>query len=209
VQRLDRETSGVLVFARHEAAQTVLISQFARHSAERAYWCVVAGTPDAQTIRSLQVRDRGDGLRGGVPVRDTAAGHTTDGTESQANRERLPLMVTHIALRRTSEVLSELECRLETGRTNQIRIQLSELGHPVCGDVKYRSPFGQPPVRDGSGAPRLMLHAARLGFLHPVSGQSLTFERPWPAPARKWLRSVFGAEETGMESADARRFELR
>jgi 23S rRNA pseudouridine1911/1915/1917 synthase len=209
VQRLDRETSGVLVFARHEAAQTALIRQFARHTAERAYWCVVAGIPAVQTIRSLQVRDRGDGLRGGVAVAGPASGQTTDGTKSQANRERLPLMVTHLALRRTGRGLSELECRLETGRTNQIRIQLCELGHPVCGDVKYRSPFGQPPVHDDSGAPRLMLHAARLGFLHPVNGQSLTFERPWPVPARKWLRSVFGVAEAGGESADARHCELR
>ena len=62
---------------------------------------------------------------------------------------------------------AELECQLETGRTNQIRIHLAELRHPICGDVKYRGPFAEPPIADNSRAPRLALHAADLGFVHP------------------------------------------
>jgi 23S rRNA pseudouridine1911/1915/1917 synthase len=171
VQRLDRETSGVIVFARNPAAQRVLIRQFASHTVLRRYLCLVPGLVDAQTISTRQIRDRGDGLRGSAP-------EGVDGLR----------MVTHVRPLRTLGQWSELECRLETGRTNQIRIHLAELGHPVCGDVKYRGRFGQAGIPDESEVPRLALHAMCLGFEHPETHCVLEFSRPWPADIARWLR---------------------
>ena len=83
-----------------------------------------------------------------------------------------------------------IECRLETGRTHQIRIHLSEAGHPLCGDKDYRGPLGQKPLVDRSGAPRLALHAAELGFEHPLTGEPLHFETRLPRDLSDFLRRL-------------------
>ncbi len=171
VHRIDRETSGILVFARTEEAQQFLIHQFAAHSVLRRYLCVVPGQLSAQTLRSRQVRDRGDGLRG------SSEDPTADGLD----------MVTHVCPLRRFAAFTELECRLETGRTNQIRIQLAELGFPLCGDVKYRGPFGGAEVVDSSDAPGLALHAAELGFHHPGTREPMSWQLPWPPLMLRWL----------------------
>jgi 23S rRNA pseudouridine1911/1915/1917 synthase len=173
VHRIDRETSGILVFARTSEAQQGLITQFAAHQTLRRYLCVVPGHPKATTLRSYQIRDRGDGLRG-------------SGSEDQPGRH----MITHIQPLRAPGGYTELECRLETGRTNQIRIQLAEIGHPLCGDVKYRGPYGAAPLPDHSQAPRLALHAAELGFRHPVTGVEHAWQRPWPGDILRWLATI-------------------
>lgn len=173
VHRIDRDTSGLLVFARNRAAQQKLISQFAVHEALRIYLAVVPGHPPSQTIRTRLIRDRGDGLRG-----------STDDTSIVRHA------VTHITNLRRVGQYSELVCRLETGRTNQIRIHLAELGHPVCGDIKYRGPFGQPPLPDTSGSPRLALHAARLQFAHPETGKPLDYRSPWPPEMQRFLERL-------------------
>ncbi|MHB0955441.1 MAG: RluA family pseudouridine synthase [Pirellulaceae bacterium] len=170
VHRIDRDTSGLLVFARHKDAQRHIIQQFAEHDAVRKYLAVVPGHLQDQTIRSQLIRDRGDGLRGSTP--DTTIGQHA---------------VTHIKFLRRIHDYSELVCQLETGRTNQIRIHLSELGHPVCGDIKYRGPFGGPVVQDTSGCPRLALHAAQLRFVHPETGAMLHYDSPWPAEMQNFL----------------------
>ena len=85
---------------------------------------------------------------------------------------------------------AELECQLETGRTNQIRIHLAEMGHPICGDVKYRGQFRKPPIIDNSRAPRLALHAADLGLVHPVTGQALMFSVPLPADLQRFIAGL-------------------
>lgn len=175
VHRIDRETSGILVFARNEISQAGLIKQFAAHDALRKYFCIIPGWLKAQTISSRQIRDRGDGLRGSSP----------DGSEGKH-------MVTHIAPLRRLGDFTELECRLETGRTNQIRIHLAELGHPICGDVKYRGPVGKPPVEDSSRAPRLALHAAELGFLHPVTEEAHDYKSGWPKDILALIRRLKG-----------------
>lgn len=181
VHRIDRETSGILVFARTENAQRGLITQFAAHTAMRRYLCLIPGTMFAQTIVSYQIRDRGDGLRG-------SSDRPSDGQK----------MVTHLSPSRRLGQYSELECRLETGRTNQIRIHLAEKGHPICGDVKYRGPFGQPPIADLSNAPRLALHATQLGFVHPVTQEVHDYQLPWPKDIQSLIRrlSAIGAEGT-------------
>ncbi len=173
VHRIDRDTSGLLVFARNEKAQGNIIGQFAQHDAVRKYLALVPGHPEDQTIQSQLIRDRGDGLRGSTP-------NTNIGQYA----------ITHIRVLRRIGAFTELECRLETGRTNQIRIHLAELGYPVCGDIKYRGPYGQPMIDDTSGVHRLALHAAQLRFLHPEAGELLDYESPWPVDMRQFLNHL-------------------
>lgn len=173
VHRLDRETSGLVVFARSVAAEQALVAQFAAHSVDRVYQAVVWGQVDTQTVTTQFVRDRGDGLRG-----------------STAYASEGKLAVTHL---RPLEVFGEyslIECRLETGRTHQIRIHLSELGSPVCGDTAYRSRLGESAIIDRSGAPRLALHAHRLAFDHPETGERLSFEAPLPRDLTEWKTTL-------------------
>jgi 23S rRNA pseudouridine1911/1915/1917 synthase len=80
-----------------------------------------------------------------------------------------------------------VECRLETGRTHQIRIHLAEAGHPLCGEKVYQHQPGRPPLKDASGAPRIALHAAELGFHHPISGEAMRFEMPLPLDLQQFL----------------------
>lgn len=173
VQRLDRDTTGVIVFARTTPAAAILIDQFAEHRAERVYSAIVAGCPPATTIRSHLVRDRGDGHRGSSP----------DG------RHGVPA-VTHLRPIETRGGFTKVECRLETGRTHQIRIHLSELGFPVCGDREYGSPVGEAMPDRQKPPPRLALHAAFLAFIHPATQQRMEFASPWPADLEDWWRNA-------------------
>ena len=173
VHRLDRDTSGLMVFARTATAERSLVEQFREHSIDRAYLAIVSGEIAAQTIESFLARDRGDGKRGSVA--DSNAGQHA---------------VTHIRPVEVVNVFTLVECRLETGRTHQIRIHLSEAGHPVCGDKEYRGPLGQKPLLDHSSAPRLALHAAELGFEHPLTGESLLFESRLPRDLSDFLRRL-------------------
>lgn len=170
VHRLDRDTSGLLVFARGGDAEQNLIAQFSEHSVERVYQAVVRGRPDDGTIESWLVRDRGDGLRGSSKK---------DGEGRRA--------VTHVRVLREFAGRSLVECRLETGRTHQIRIHLSEAGHPVCGDRIYRGANSGDPAVDDSGAPRLALHACRLSFRHPSTGERMTFAADLPDDLSRFL----------------------
>jgi 23S rRNA pseudouridine1911/1915/1917 synthase len=172
VHRIDRETSGLVVFARNVPASRILAEQFRLHVTQRRYLTLVVGRVAARTIRSLLVRDRGDGRRG--------SGTGADGKEA----------VTHVApLEHFGDDYTLVECRLETGRTHQIRIHMSESGHPVCGERVYVA-TRRGAARDESGAPRVMLHAAELGFVHPVTGATLHFESPLPADMRKVIEAL-------------------
>ncbi len=163
VHRLDKETSGLVVFARTPIAERELGRQFHAHTVTRRYLAVIHGVLPPQTIRSFLVRDRGDGRRGSTP---------NAGVGKEA--------ITHIAVEDRLGDYTLLSCRLETGRTHQIRIHLSETGHPVCGEAVYnRKPHG-PVIPDASGAPRLALHAVELGFVHPETGEELHWEMPLP-----------------------------
>jgi 23S rRNA pseudouridine1911/1915/1917 synthase len=162
VHRIDRDTSGLIVFARNAKARDVLIGQFKGHSIERTYLAIVRGEAAAGTIRSFLVDDRGDGRRGST--QDPGAGK---------------LAITHVRVLETFDGFTLVECRLETGRTHQIRIHLSEAGHPVYGDIKYGSPASQ---LDASNEvlSRLALHASSLGFRQPTSAELLRFDSPLP-----------------------------
>jgi 23S rRNA pseudouridine1911/1915/1917 synthase len=184
VHRLDRDTSGLMVFARTREAEQRLIRMFAKHDVTRAYVAVAHGRVEAQTIDTWLVRDRGDGLRGSV------------GSAGQAGLESPPhnaqRAITHL---RPIEHLPEftiVDCRLETGRTHQIRIHLAEIGHMLCGEKTYTQPVGQRPRDDTSRAPRHALHAAELALAHPITNQPLQFRQPLPKDLREWLVKLRG-----------------
>ncbi len=173
VHRLDRDTSGLMVFARTAAAEQRLVHLFRKHDLHRVYLAIAHGEVRAQTFESYLVRDRGDGLRGST---------------------RLPNVgkraVTHVRPVEYLDGYTLVECRLETGRTHQIRIHLAEAGHMVCGEKVYnRRLFGEM-MEDRSGAQRQALHAAELGFRHPVTGEELKFQMPMPSDMQRLLAKL-------------------
>jgi 23S rRNA pseudouridine1911/1915/1917 synthase len=170
VHRLDKETSGLVVFARTVEAERHLGRQFRAHSIDRLYLALVRGRVQEGRIESWLVHDRGDGRRG-------SSSSPNEGQHA----------VTHV---RKVEDLGEytlVECRLETGRTHQVRIHLGEAGTPLCGERVYDRPLHGKPLPDGSGAQRIMLHAATLGFTHPATGKHLRFTAPLPKDMAKLL----------------------
>src|SRR5262245_1504139 len=153
VHRIDLETSGLVVFAKTADANRELSNRFRDHDLERAYLAVVAGA----FPEAVKVVDR--------PVGGRRA-------------------VTHVEVReRFDGRATLLACRLETGRTHQIRLHMTAVGTPVIGDTRYGRPFAPAP-------PRMALHAARLGFAHPRKGAPLSFESPWPPDLGTWLRET-------------------
>jgi 23S rRNA pseudouridine1911/1915/1917 synthase len=163
VHRIDKETSGLVVFARNVEAERELGRQFRAHATDRVYLTLVRGKAKPGRIESYLIRDRGDGRRGS--------------TSKPGEGQRA---VTHV---RVAEELGDytlVECRLETGRTHQVRIHLGEAGTPLCGDHVYDRPPHGAPWPDGSGAPRVLLHAARLGFEHPATGKPMAWSSPLP-----------------------------
>ena len=164
VHRLDRETSGVLVFAKTFHAREVLKEQFAEHTVDRIYVAMIEGLiePEHGTFRS-HLRERKD-LK----------------MESVDPHPDAKLAITHYRTVRTNGRYSMLEVTLETGRKNQIRAHLSEAGHPILGDHMYGSevnPLG-----------RLGLHARLLGFEHPTSGKRMVFEAGVPGEFERLVR---------------------
>lgn len=161
VQRLDRGTSGVMVFARTAAAATGLIAQFKRHTAEREYVALVAGVvaDDRGTIESRLATNRG------------LSRYSADEDEEGE------LAITHYVVEARFQDATRVRVRLETGRRNQIRVHFAERGHPVLGDERYRPERARHPRWK---ARRQALHAALLGFTHPITGAALRFEVPPP-----------------------------
>lgn len=159
VHRIDRATSGLLAFAKSKRAELGMAAQLRAHTMERMYICVAHGAVTPGRIESNLVADRGDGIRGS----------TTD-----PNRGKRA--VTHVTVRQALRRATLCEVRLETGKTHQIRIHLAESGHPLVGEPVY--------VRDYRGtlihSPRLLLHAATLGFEHPVTGERVSLSSPLP-----------------------------
>jgi 23S rRNA pseudouridine1911/1915/1917 synthase len=160
VHRIDKDTSGLLAYAKTKRAESGLAGMFRRHEVERTYLCVAHGDVPAQVIETEIAEDRGDGLRG----------------SSHRGGKRA---VTHVRPIERLRAATFCEVRLETGRTHQIRIHLAEAGHPLVGERVYVRDW----VRDGRvllPSPRLLLHAATLGFEHPIDGQRLRFSSPLP-----------------------------
>ncbi len=173
VHRLDKETSGLVVFARSVVAERGLGQQFHAHTVTRRYLALIAGYLPAQKIASKLVRDRGDGRRGSI-------------TSSSEGKDA----ITHVEVVERFRGYTLLQCRLETGRTHQIRIHLAERGHPVCGDKVYSIRRDGSVVADASGSPRLALHAIELGFLHPQTNEALHWSMPLPADLEQVLNRL-------------------
>lgn len=181
VHRLDRGTSGLLVIAKHDAAHQHLAAQFAAHTAGRRYVALCAGAVSASagTVRSSLARHPRD------RVRYASTDVPDHGKEAVTHWTRLGVQGT----------VSLVECRLETGRTHQVRVHLSELGHPIFGDPLYfRGPGARRPpatIRDlveGLEA-RPLLHAWSLSLDHPSGGERLT----WTAPVAPDMRAIIDA----------------
>lgn len=169
VHRLDRGTSGLLVFARERRFADALQMQFRERKADREYVAIVSGRVAAEsgtfetrlgTTRSLQRYSLNDDEEGGE------------------------IAVTHYAVERRLKGATLVRVRLETGRRNQIRVHFAEAGHPVLGDERYGD---QGPQHRGWKARRLALHAAALGFVHPVTGRALNFTSPLPVELQQFL----------------------
>ena len=171
VHRLDKETSGLMVVARTLPAYTALVDLLSRHEVERQYEAVVLGTMVAGgTVDAPIGRSMGDRLR--QAVRDEETGKRA---------------VTHYRLRERFRAHSLLQCHLETGRTHQIRVHMAHINHPLLGDPMYggglKLPKGasQDLITTLRGFRRQALHAERLSFVHPISGETLTFNAERPA----------------------------
>ncbi|HEY8377182.1 MAG TPA: RluA family pseudouridine synthase [Nannocystis sp.] len=165
VHRLDRDTSGLLVIARHMQAQEGLAAQFRQHALRRRYLGVVRDVPgfSEKTVRTLHARDPVDRRR-----------FTWEVAEGR-------VAVTHVRVERRLVGAAVLGFRLETGRTHQIRMHCKMLGHPILGDELYGGLGGHARIRAlAGGLGRHALHAAELGFRHPITGAELFFESPLP-----------------------------
>ena len=167
VHRIDKETSGLVVFTRTWLAKQSLTSQFRQHTVHRRYLALAHGAVAGGTRRTFLLENRGDGLRG------SARGHVHGADAREA--------ITHVTALEHLPGATLVACQLETGRTHQIRIHLSEWGHPLLGERVYVRGFAGPLLP----APRLMLHAAELGFVHPATERPMRWELPMPADMRE------------------------
>ena len=177
VHRLDKDTSGLMVFARTLDAKRILEIQFRAHDIERVYHAIAHGAVAAERVETHLITDRGDGIRGSY-------GHfrrPRGGIPPEAKRS-----VTHVRPIAALAGATLVECRLETGRQHQIRIHLSELGHPLVGERVYIRDYAGPKIESA----RPMLHARVLGFVHPRTGQRMSFEREAPEDFRAMIESL-------------------
>ncbi|HEY0085372.1 MAG TPA: RluA family pseudouridine synthase [Allosphingosinicella sp.] len=176
VHRIDKDTSGLLVVAKSDVAHEGLAAQFARHSIDRRYQAVVAGipVPSAGTVDAPLAR-------------------------SSANRQKMAIVeegrgkraVTHYALVRPLREAALVECRLETGRTHQVRVHMTSINHPLIGDPVYgRTRPAHRELLKTLGFERQALHAAQLGFIHPVSKQNLSFKSAVPSDMQELLSGL-------------------
>ncbi len=177
VHRIDKDTSGLLVVAKNDEAQLNLAKQFFEHSIERLYVAVVWGNikEDEGTVDGAIGRDPNDRLRFKVYPEDD---------------ERAKHAVTHYKVLERFGYVTVVQCRLETGRTHQIRVHMNHIGHPLFNDARY----GGSEIRKGTIyakyrqfiencfelCPRQALHAKTLGFVHPRTGEMIRFDSPLP-----------------------------
>jgi 23S rRNA pseudouridine1911/1915/1917 synthase len=168
VHRIDKDTSGLIVAAKTDRAHAGLAAQFAKHAIERRYKAIVSGRP-----RPAAGRIEGNLGR------------------SSSNRKKMAIVgpgqgkhaVTHYATLAPLDGAALVECRLETGRTHQVRVHMASIGHALLGDQVYggRGSRDHRALLEQLGFRRQALHAARLGFVHPVTSQALSFESNMPA----------------------------
>jgi len=221
VHRIDKDTSGLLVVAKSNAAHEGLAKQFADHSIERAYLAIVSGWPKPAEgtltgviarspadrkkmalVPEHQPRERyqempntGGPAKRAVPMRNRPKPVEDEPSEPESVQSRGKHVITHY---RTLEQLGDardaaalVECRLETGRTHQVRVHMASIGHGLLGDQAYgRSQKSLKALTESLGFERQALHAAVLGFIHPVTGEALRFTSEMPADMRELLEHL-------------------
>jgi len=176
VHRIDKDTSGLLVVAKTDVAHEGLAKQFAAHSIDRRYLAIVSGVPKA-----------GEGTVDAPLAR------------SSTNRKKIAIVendrgkraVTHWKRLEVLRDAALVECRLETGRTHQVRVHMASIGHPLLGDPVYgRSGKAHGKVLKELGFERQALHAAQLGFIHPVTKHRLSFSSPMPPDMQELMQAL-------------------
>lgn len=180
VHRLDKETSGLLVAAKTDKAHLHLSRQFKDHTVSRCYLAILVGIPKQATGR----------------IETHLGRHPVHRQKMAVLTDKGRVAITHYQVLASHGPLAVVRCRLETGRTHQIRVHMAHLGHPLLGDPVYGKPF-QPPshwpgelARATAGFSRQALHAETLGFIHPTTGQRLEFRTPPPrdmAMVLEWI----------------------
>jgi len=168
VHRIDKDTSGLLVVAKSDAAHEGLAAQFAAHSVHRRYIAVCAGhpSPSEGTVDARIGRSDADRKKMTVLPNNSSRGKSA---------------VTHYKVIGRLDDAAVIECRLETGRTHQVRVHCASIGHPLLGDPAYgRTPKPLRPLLERLGFARQALHAAELGFQHPVTGEMVQFRSNLP-----------------------------
>ena len=171
VHRIDKDTSGLIVAAKHDRAHEGLAAQFAAHSIDRRYKAIVAGVP-------LRLRGTVD-----APL-----------ARSPTDRKKMAIVeapharraVTHWTLETKLRAAALVECRLETGRTHQVRVHMASIGHALLGDPVYgRARAGHASLLKALGFARQALHAAHLGFVHPVTSETISLQSSIPADMQR------------------------
>lgn len=192
VHRIDKDTSGLLVVAKTDRAHQVLATQFAEHSIDRRYLAVTHGAPDPADprIRGLAgVRWIGEK---DLKIEGDIGRHPGDRKRMTVVRRGGKRAVTYVRISERfvsaqGPIAALAECELETGRTHQIRVHLSFIGYPLVGDNVYGRSRGSRPI---SSFPRQALHAAHLGFDHPIKGTRLIFDVPPPEDMQALITSL-------------------
>ncbi len=184
VHRLDKGTSGLLVVAKDDPTREALKALFARHAIDREYLAIVVGEAKDATIEALHARDPRDRLR------------FTSRTDAGKRA------VTHVRVLERFAGAALVACRLDTGRTHQIRVHLSErAGTPILGDPLYGRPPANPALRALAEAlGRQALHARVLGFVHPATGEAMRWESPLPEDMDRCLTALRATPPPGSRS---------
>ncbi|WP_379920541.1 RluA family pseudouridine synthase [Erythrobacter sp. R86502] len=175
VHRIDKDTSGLLVVAKSDAAHEGLAVQFAAHTVHRRYIAVCAGhpAPSEGTINARIGRSDADRKKMTVLPNNSSRGKTA---------------ITHYKMIERLDGAAMIECRLETGRTHQVRVHCASIGHALLGDPAYsKTPKALRPVLDQLAFARQALHAAELGFVHPVTGEGIEFRSELPADMQELI----------------------
>lgn len=200
VHRIDKDTSGLLVVAKSDRAHHGLAEQFADHSVERLYQALCHGVPDAADPRLRGIRGVSFEPGGALKITTQLARHKTDRQRQAVLFQGGRHAVTWVRVTEAFGVAALVDCRLETGRTHQIRVHMAHVGHGLIGDQTYggRRRIGAKAVGEVlaeklNGFPRQALHAASLGFVHPVSGETLRFQAPMPSDMSELLDDLRGA----------------
>lgn len=188
VHRIDKDTSGLLVVAKSDAAHHGLSKQFQDHSMARVYQAIVWGVPSASDARINGLGAVKFEAGGILKVTAAVARHPSDRKKMAVVKSGGRHAVTRVTMEESFGAIASLvSCRLETGRTHQIRVHMTHVGHPLVGDPVYGRARHVPASLSEEektlieGFSRQALHAQTLGFVHPVSGEELSFSAPVPS----------------------------